>query len=115
MLPIFQRTPIPLETPTPQLSLNQVTDIPTLPPVTVTPTLSLGESVNYLAPGDIFTQVTAEVLPEKAFQPVTLFGSVKTFTVQTDVWARSCRPAVLRLPTIPVRNSKSIVMISVSR
>ena len=88
MLPIFQRTPIPLETPTPQLSLNQVTDIPTLPPVTVTPTLSLGESVNYLAPGDIFTQVTAEVLPEKAFQPVILFGSVKAFTVQTDVWGQ---------------------------
>ena len=59
MLPIFQRTPVPLETVTPQLSLNQVTDIPTLPPVTATPTLSMGEAVNYVAPGDIFTQVTA--------------------------------------------------------
>ena len=45
MLPIFQRTPVPLETVTPQLSLNQVTDIPTLPPVTATPTLSMGEAV----------------------------------------------------------------------
>lgn len=88
MLPIFQRTPVPLETVTPQLSLNQVTDIPTLPPVTATPTLSMGEAVNYVAPGDIFTQVTAESLPEKAFQPVILFGSVGSFTVQTDAWGQ---------------------------
>ena len=45
MLPILQRTPLPLETATPKLSLNQVTDIPTLPPVTATPTLSLQDSV----------------------------------------------------------------------
>ena len=40
MLPVFQITPVPLETETPQLSLNQITDIPTLPPVTATPTPS---------------------------------------------------------------------------
>lgn len=88
MLPIFQRTPLPLETATPQLSLNQVTDIPTLPPVTATPTLSAGEAVNYSDPGDIFNQVTAEVLPEKSFQPVILFGTVSAFTVQTDAWGQ---------------------------
>lgn len=88
MLPVLQRTPLPLETATPQLSLNQVTDIPTLPPVTATPTLSAGQSVNYRAPGDIFTQVTSEALPEKAFQPVVLFGTVERFTVSTDNWGQ---------------------------
>jgi len=88
MLPILQRTPMPLETVTPQLSLNQVTDIPTLPPVTPTPTLSSGELVNYQAPGDIFNQVTAEVLPEKSFQQVILFGEVLDFTVQTNEYGQ---------------------------
>lgn len=88
MLPIFQRTPIPLETATPQLSLNQVTDIPTLPPVTATPTLSPQQSVNYKAPGDIFNQVTEEILPEKSYQQVVLFGSVSDFITETDIWGQ---------------------------
>ena len=87
-MPIFQMTPVPLETETPQLSLYQVTDIPTLPPATLTPTLSAPESVNFQAPGDIFIQVTDEITPEKSFQPVVLFGSVKDFTTQTDVWGQ---------------------------
>ncbi|MBR6090710.1 MAG: hypothetical protein IKP86_12305 [Anaerolineaceae bacterium] len=89
ILPVFQRTPLPLETATPRLSLNQVTDIPTLPPVTPTPTLSDNESVRYEAPSDIFTQVTEEILPLKAWQKVVLFGSVDSFTVETDVWGRT--------------------------
>ena len=89
MLPIFQRTPIPLETPTPQLSLNQVPEIPTLPPVTPTPTLSAAQSVRYEAPGDIFNQVTEEKLPDKPFQQVVLFGSVHSFITETDAWGRT--------------------------
>lgn len=89
MLPIFQRTPVPLETPTPQLSLNQVPEIPTLPPITPTPTLSSEQSVRYEAPGDIFTQVQEEILPEKSFQPVVLFGSVHSFLTETDEWGRT--------------------------
>ena len=88
MLPILQRTPLPLETATPKLSLNQVTDIPTLPPVTATPTLSLQDSVRYRDPGDIFNQVTAEVLPENPFQPVIIFGTVSGFELQTDAWGQ---------------------------
>ena len=84
MLPIFQLTPVPLETPTPQLSLNQVPEIPTLQPVTPTATLSAAQSVHYEDPGDIFTQVRAEMLPEKAFQQVVIFGSVHSFTTETD-------------------------------
>ncbi len=89
MLPIFQLTPVPLETPTPQLSLNQVPEIPTLPPVTPTATLSAAQSVRYENPGDIFTQVHAEMLPEKAFQQVVIFGSVHSFTTETDAWGRT--------------------------
>lgn len=86
MLPVFQITPVPLETETPQLSLNQITDIPTLPPVTSTPTPSVGSFVNYVEPGDIFIQVKEEKLPERPFQEVVLFGTVKEFTLQTDAW-----------------------------
>ena len=89
MLPIFQLTPVPLETPTPQLSLNQVPEIPTLPPVTPTATLSAAQSVSYEDPGDIFTQVRTEMLPEKAFQQVVIFGSVHSFTTETDAWGRT--------------------------
>ena len=88
LMPILQRTPIPLETETPQLSLYQVTDIPTLPPATLTPTLSVHESINFQAPGDIFIQVTDEITPEKSFQQVVLFGTVKDFTTQTDAWGQ---------------------------
>ena len=86
MLPVFQMTPVPLETATPQLGLNQVTEIPTLPPVTATPTPSMGNLVNYVKPGDIFIQVKEEILPEKPFQEVVLFGTVKEFVLQTDAW-----------------------------
>ena len=86
MLPVFQITPVPLETETPQLSLNRVTDIPTLPPVTPTPTPSAGSLVNYVEPGDIFIQVKEEKLPENPLQEVVLFGTVAGFTLQTDAW-----------------------------
>ena len=86
MLPVFRMTPMPLETETPQLSLNQVTDIPTLPPVTPTPTPSIGSFVNYSDPGDIFLQVREEKLPEKPFQEVIAFGTVGEFIMTTDAW-----------------------------
>lgn len=89
MLPIFQRTPVPLETPTPQLSLNQVPEIPTLPPVTPTPTLSAAQSVRYQDPGDIFNQVTEERLPDKPYQQVVIFGSIHSFITETDAWGRT--------------------------
>ena len=89
MLPVFQHTPLPLETATPQLSLNQVAELPTLPPIEPTPTLSEAQSVRYEGPGDIFVQVREEKLPEKAFQPVVIFGSVNNFITRTDEWGRT--------------------------
>ena len=86
MLPLFQLTPVPLETKTPQLSLNQITEIPTLPPITPTPTLPASSRINYSEPGDIFNQVLEENLPEHPFQQVVIFGTVSGFTQETDVW-----------------------------
>ena len=86
MIGIFQMTPLPLETETPQLKLNQVTDIPTLPPVTATPTLPIGAMVRYMDPGDIFTQVKAEMMPQKGYQQVVIFGTVTGFLTRTDEW-----------------------------
>lgn len=97
MLPMFHITPIPLETETPQLSLNQVTDIPTLPPVTPTPTLSEERSVRYEDPNDIFLQVTMESLPSKAFQKVIVFGTAGEAVTRTDEWGRTVATGGFRL------------------
>ncbi len=83
---MFAVTPPPQESTTPQLGLDQVTEIPTLPMITSTPTPSVGSSVNYTAPSDIFIQVNKEVLPSKSYEQVVIFGTVSGFTAQTDSW-----------------------------
>ncbi len=86
MFNMFNITPLPLESATPQISLNQVTDIPTLPVTTSTPTPSAGASVNYEEPTDIFLQVTEEMLPARSYDQVVIFGTVTGFSNRTDAW-----------------------------
>ena len=89
MIQVFQATPVPLETPTPRLSLYRITEIPTLPPITPTPTPAVGDQVRYTDPDDIFLKVTAEQLPDKPFQPVVIFGSVGDPIIETDDWGNT--------------------------
>ena len=86
MTGMLQITPVPLETATPKISLNQVTSIPTLPYVTPSPTPPIGDSVRYQDPSDIFLKVKEENLPENPYEPVVIFGTFAGFTSTTDVW-----------------------------
>lgn len=94
---VFQYTPVPLETATPKLSLNQVTEIPTLPIVTPTSTPQISESVRYTDPSDIFLAITTETLPERAFDTVVIFGSFAGFTTTTDEWGRTTTVSGFRI------------------
>ncbi len=97
IIDMFSATPVPLEVSTPQLGLNQVTEIPTLPIVTSTPTPSVGSSVDYVPPDDIFIQVTGEMLPSKAYDPVVIFGTITGYTAQTDSWGNLLTTGALEI------------------
>ncbi len=85
----FQATPMPLETAVPAISLDRVTDIPTLPPVTPTPTLPVGENVRYLTAQDIFEEVPSEIVPARSYEQAVLRGYVTELTTQTDAWGNT--------------------------
>ena len=97
MTEVLRITPAPLESPTPKLQLNQVTDIPTLPVVTPTSTPQIGSYVRYEDPSDIFTRVTQEMLPGKSYDQVVIFGTVEGFTTQTDAWGNTVYSGDLRV------------------
>ncbi len=97
VISVFQYTPVPLETPTPKLSLNQVTDIPTLPVITPTSTPQAGETVRYTDPSDIFLAVTEEKLPEKAYDTVVIFGTFAGFVTSTDNWGNTVQTGSFRI------------------
>ena len=86
IIEVFQATPVPLETPTPRLSLYRITEIPTLQPFTATPTLAVGDQVRYTDPDDVFLKVTEEQLPDRPFQSVIIFGTVGDPYIETDEW-----------------------------
>ncbi len=94
---MFSITPVPFETSTPQLSLNQITEIPTLPAITATPTLSAGASIEYEPPEDIFIKVSQEMLPAKPHEQVVIFGTVTGFTTQTDQWGNITSASALEI------------------
>lgn len=97
VLDMFRVTPPPPAVTTPQLELNQITEIPTLPVVTATPTQSVVSSINYEAPEDIFLKVSKEMLPSKAYDQVVIFGTVSGFTTQTDEWGNYLSTGALEL------------------
>lgn len=97
VIEMFQVTSMPLETATPELRLNQVTDIPTLPAITPTSTPQIGAYVQYEDPSDIFTRVTIEMLPAKSYDQVVIFGTVEGFTTQTDAWGNTVSTGNLKI------------------
>ena len=97
MTEVLRITPAPLESPTPKLQLNQVTDIPTLPVITPTSTPQIGSYVLYEDPSDIFTRVTSEMLPGRSYDQVVIFGTVDGFTTQTDAWGNTIYSGDLRV------------------
>ncbi len=104
----FQATPLPLESATPEISLDRVTDIPTLPPLTPTPTLPVGENIRYRAEQNIFEEVSSEIIPDRSYSQAVIRGYVTEFTTETDAWGNTTATGAFTLQN----NSGSVYEVS---